>query len=258
MTPTLSHRQVRSGSRRALQATTCLAAAWLAALGCGDSNPTMPNPPTGAEFTLSQAQLSAMTTRAGQLADANPGNGSLQSLVDSTLLALQAGVVMKRVDVQTDLTTAPLYFVGLHRVIHQAGGGSFSTWTLVGFEDPAAFANVIQVSGFAQSPSAIAPTSVSGTIGDGLGLVNGQLLQVGAANSLTTWNVSTGTASFSSDAPSGPCPNGNPEPKTVCTLETMHVTFSITAAQLGAAGQTRHATVTTEVAVPAIRLTYTP
>ncbi|MBK7594362.1 MAG: hypothetical protein IPP98_00300 [Gemmatimonadetes bacterium] len=257
-TEAMSHGQARSGSRRALQATTCLAAAWLAALGCGDGMPTMPNPPTGAEFTLSQAQVSAMNTRAGHLADANPGNGSLQSLVDSTLLALQAGVVMKRVDVQTDLTTAPLYFVGLHRVIHQAGGGSFSTWTLVGFEDPAAFANVIQVTGFAQSASATAPSSVNGTIGDGMGIVNGQLLQVGAANSLTTWNVSTGTASFSSDAPSGPCPNGNPEPKTVCTLETMHVTFSITAAQLGAASPTRHATVTTEVAVPTIRLTYTP
>ena len=130
-TEAMSHGQARSGSRRALQATTCLAAAWLAALGCGDGMPTMPNPPTGAEFTLSQAQVSAMNTRAGHLADANPGNGSLQSLVDSTLLALQAGVVMKRVDVQTDLTTAPLYFVGLHRVIHQAGGGSFSTWTMI-------------------------------------------------------------------------------------------------------------------------------
>lgn len=252
------HRHFRPRASRTLQTTACLVAACIAALGCGDGTPTMPNPPTGAEFTLTQAQLSAMTTRASHLADENPGNGSLQSLVDSTLLALQAGVVMKRLDVQTDLTTAPMYFVGLHRVIQQPGGGSFSTWTLVGFEDPAAFANVIQATGFAQSAIATAPTSVSGTIGDGLGIVNGQLLQVGAANSVTTWNVSSGSASFSSDAPTGPCPNGNPEPKTVCTLETMRVTFSITSAQAGAASPTRHATVTTEVAVPAIRLTYTP
>lgn len=252
------HRHARPGARRTLPTTTCLVAACIAALGCGDGTPTMPDPPTGAEFTLSQAQLSALTTRANRLADENPGNGSLQSLVDSTLLALQAGVVMKRLDVQTDLTTAPMYFVGLHRVIQQPGGGSFSTWTLVGFEDPAAFANVIQASGFAQSATATAPTSVSGTIGDGLGFVNGQLLQVGDANSVTTWNVASGTASFSSDAPSGPCPNGNPEPRTVCTLEMMRVSFTITASQAGATNPTRHAMVTTEVAVPAIRLTYTP
>ena len=244
--------------RTTLHTATGFAAAALIALGCGDGMPTAPGAPTGAEFTLSQAQVSAMATHAGRLADANPGNGSLSSLVDSTLLALQAGVVMKRLDVQTDLTTAPLYFIGIHRVVQQPGGGSFSTWTLVGFEDPAAFANVVQATGFAQSASGTAPASVSGTIGDGQGVVNGQLLQVGAANSVTTWNLSSGTASFASGAPSGPCPNGNPELRTVCTLETMQVRFSITAAQAGAAGQTRHASVPVDVVVPAIRLTYTP
>ncbi len=235
----------------------CFVTVMMVAAGCSKDNPTAPEGPTGAEFTLSQAQVTALMTRADQLADANPGSGSLRSLVDSTLLALQAGVVMKRLDVQTDLTTAPLYFIGIHRVVHQPNGGSFSTWTLVGFEDPANFANIVQNSGFAPSATSTAPASLSGTIGDG-GFVNGQLLQVGANNSVSTFNYSTGTVTFSSDAPTGPCPNGNPEPRTVCTLESMRVTFNVTATQSLAASLARHASVTTEVAVPTIRLTYTP
>ena len=234
------------------------ATALLAAIGCNEDKPTGPEGPTGAEITLSQAQVSALVARAEQLADANPTHPGLRSLVDSTLLALQAGVVMRRLDVQTDLTTAPLYFVGIHRVIQSPGGGSFSTWTLVGIEDPANFTNVVQVSGFAPSTTNTAPSSVSGTIGDGSGIVNGQLLQVGAGNNLTTWNYSTGSASFSSDEPSGPCPNGNPEQWTVCTIENMRVTFNFTATQSLTSSFARHASVSTEVSVPTIRLTYTP
>ncbi len=236
----------------------CLVTAIVLAAGCGKDSPTSPEGPSGAEFTLSQAQVTALLSRADQLVDANPGSGSLRSLVDSSLIALQAGVVMKRVDVQTDLTTAPLYFIGIHRVIHQQGGGSFSTWTLEGFDDPANFANIVQTSGFAQSATSTAPSSLSGTIGDGTGTVNGQLLQVGANNAVSTFNYSNGAASFTSDTPTGPCPNGNPEPRTACTLESMRVTFTVTATQSPTGSLVRHASVTTEVAVPTIRLTYTP
>ena len=213
--------------------------------------------PSGDVITLTSAQVSSLTTKADQIADANPGSGSFRSLVDSTLLALQAGVQMQRLQVSTDLTTAPLYFVGIHRVIHQSNGGSFSTWTLVGFESPSAFANIVQTSGFAPSPTSTAPASQSGTIGDGTGLVNGQLFQV-SGNTIGTFNYSSGMASFVSSAPSGPCPNGNPEPKTVCTLETMTVKFNVSATQSIASSLMRTASVATEVAVPAMRLTYTP
>jgi hypothetical protein len=213
--------------------------------------------PSGETITLSSAQVSSLGARADQIADANPGNGSFRSLVDSTLLALQAGVQMQRLQVSTDLTTAPLYFVGIHRVIHQSNGGSFSTWTLVGFESPTAFANIVQTSGFAQSATSTAPASQNGTIGDGTGMVNGQLFQLNG-NTVGTFNYSSGMASFASSAPSGPCPNGNPEPKTVCTLETMTVKFNVSATQSIASSLMRTASVATEVAVPAMRLTYTP
>jgi hypothetical protein len=211
--------------------------------------------PTGDVITLSQSQVDAMGNRGNAIADANP---SLRSFVDSTLQALQAGVQMVRVDVETDLTDKPLYFVGIHRVVNQSTGGSFSTWTLVGFEDPANFANIVQTSGFAPSTGSAAPTSLNGTIGDGTGAVNGQLIHVNEDGSTATFNHTSGSASFRSDAPSGPCPNVNPSPSTTCSLEVMHVTFSVSATQSPASSLMRHAWLTMEVAVPAMRLTYTP
>jgi len=213
--------------------------------------------PSGDTITLSSAQLSLLRDRAEALADANPGIGSFTSLVDSTLLALQAGIQLQQLPVTTDLTTAPLYFVGLHRVIHQSNGGSFSTWTLVGFESPSTFAHIVQTSGFAQSATSTAPTSQSGTIGDGSGMVNGLLLQV-SGDRVDAFDFTSGTASFSSSAPSGSCPNGTPAPHTECSLETMTIRFSVSGRQSPSGPTRRSASVATEVTVPAMRLTYTP
>lgn len=237
-------------------ATLAITATLGLTVACGD-DPASPGP-TGEKITLSQTQVDAMSDRGNQIASANPGNESLRSFVDSTLQALQAGVQMQRLDVTTNLTDKPLYFVGIHRVVNQSNGSSFSTWTLVGFEDPTNFANIVQTSGFAQSSGGTAPGSVSGTIGDGTGIVNGQLLQVGASGSVATFNFASGTASFRSDAPSGPCPKVNPAPATTCSLEIMHVRFTVSATQSAAGSLERHASIATEVAVPAMRLTYTP
>src|SRR5689334_9802787 len=83
--PTPTKVQMRSSVRLAT-------AAVLLSLACSDGDPTGPLPPTGDQFTLSQAQYDAMVDRAEEMADANPGNASLRSFVDSTLQALQAGV----------------------------------------------------------------------------------------------------------------------------------------------------------------------
>ena len=184
-----------------------LAAALL--LAC-DGDPTTPTPPLE-QFTLSAEQVSAMNARAGQVMATDPSNTSFKAFVDSTLLVLQAGVTMKHLDVTTNLTSAPMYFIGLHRVVNQPNGSSFSTWTLVGFEDPATFANVIEVSGFAESSSSAAHGAI------GSGYANGQLLQVLTDGTVAVWNYSTGSASFVSDLPTGACPNGSPQPKLPAT-----------------------------------------
>jgi hypothetical protein len=138
--------------------------------------------------------------------------------------------------------------------------GSWSTWTLVALDDPSALTSLIEVSGFAQSAGSSAPTAVTGTIGDGTGVVNALMLQVGAGGAVTKWNAATGTASFSSDAPppGAACPGFTPTPVVTCALETMHVRFTASAPSGSGGAGSRQATLTTAAAVPAMRLTYTP
>jgi len=223
---------------------------------CGSSDTTAPvNAPDKLSFTT--AQVKSLDSTGQVIVQTNPNNGTLRSLVDSTLLVFTVGVEAKRVDVTTNLTAAPMYWVGIHRGISRATG-SFSTWTLVGMDDPSHLANLIEVSGFAQSSSATPPASVTGTIGDGTGSVNGLLLQVANGGVVTQWNASSGTVSFSSDAPSGACPNFTPTPNTTCALETMHVHFGAQAASGSGGASGRQAAISPDVAIPAMRLTYTP
>ena len=225
------------------------------AFGCASEtgNPVH-TPPTGDSFLFTSGQVSSLDSTGRTVVTANPGNSSLRSLLDSTLLVLTAGVTAKRVEVNTDLTTVPLYFVGIHRVVARASG-SFATWTLVGMDDPQALVNLVEVSGFAQSASATAPASVSAAIGTGA--VNALFLKVATGGVVTQWYANAGTVSFSSDAPTIACPVPNPSANTTCAIETMHVHFDVTAATGTSGAPARHATVATDVDIPTLRLTYT-
>ena len=176
-----------------------LAIGCCAALAC-DSGIAVAPIASADKLVLTVLQVRSLDSSAQVIVQANPANGNLNSLVDSTLLVLTAGVDAKRLAVSTNLTTAPLYFVGVHRA-SSGPTGSFSTWTLVGIDDPSHLANLVEVSGFAQTPGIAAPTTVSGTIGDGTGIVNGLLLQVGTAGAVTEWHANSGPVSFTSDAP---------------------------------------------------------
>lgn len=223
-------------------------------VACGDSGPTNPEDSPDV-LRLTSAHVGALDSTGQEITEANPGNGTLKSLVDSTLLVLTAGVEAKRLDVTTNLTTKPLYFVGVHRAVSR-GTSAFSTWTLVGLDDPAKLTSLVEVSGFAQSSNATPPASLSGTIGDGTGVVNGLLLVVGNGGVVTEWRASSGTASFASTPTGTPCPNFPPSGNIACTLETMRVRFTMTSPGAGGTGP-RSAAVATEVDVPAMRLTYT-
>jgi hypothetical protein len=205
---------------------------------------------------LTAKQVGALDSIGQVITEANPGNGTLKSLVDSTLLVLTAGVEARRLDVTTNLTTKPLYFVGVHRPV-SSGNSAFSTWTLVGMDDPSKLTSLIEVSGFAQSATGTPPASVSGTIGDGTGVVNGLLLAVGNGGSVTEWPASAGTVSFASTASGTACPNFPPSGNISCTLETMRVRFTMNASGGTGGASARSAAVATDVDVPAMRLTYT-
>jgi hypothetical protein len=229
----------------------------LAALiaACSSSDPAAPVD-TVDVLQLTTKQIGSLDSTGRVITQANPGNGTLKSLVDSTLLVLTAGVEAKRLDVTTNLTTKPLYFVGVHRAVSR-GASAFSTWTLVGMDDPSKLTSLVEVSGFAQTANGIPPASVSGTIGDGTGLVNGLLLDVATGGAVTQWSANTGTVSFSSIASGTACPNFPPSGTIACTLETMRVRFTMNAPGGTGSASARSAAVSTDVDVPTMRLTYT-
>jgi hypothetical protein len=232
-----------------------LSALSIVAVACSKDATAPTAPPDQIELTT--GQIHSLDSTGHVIEQANVSDATLRALIDSTLLVLTSGVVAKRVDVATNLTSAPLYFVGVHRVVNYAGGGSFSTWNLTGLDDPSRLTSLIEVSGFAQSTTAAAPTSVSGTVGDGKGLVNGLFLSVGSGGAVTEWFASTGTVSFSSQNKTVACPNFTPAPNLTCALETMTVRFTISSPPALPPGTSRQASVSTDVDVPTMRLTYT-
>ena len=225
----------------------------LLATACGSSDVTPPL--TGSDqLTFTGASINSLDSTVQVIVQANPGNSTLKSLADSTLLVLSAGVQAQRVNVSTNLTSAPLYFVGIHRTINRTTN-AFSTWTLVGIDDPSHLTNIVEVSGFVQAPTGAAPVSLTATIADGSGAVNGRLLQVATGGAVSEWIATSGSATFLSDGESGACPGYTPPPKFTCTMERMHVHFTMSAT---GSGGTKTATQTETVDVPAMRLTYTP
>src|SRR4051812_36778290 len=118
-----------SPSRARIAGAAVVVGLALFAAACGGSE--LLDPITRSDqLTFSGPTIHSLDSTAQVIVAANPGNGTLKSLADSTLLVFTAGVVAKRVNVSTNLTSAPLYFVGIHRTINRATG-AFSTWTLV-------------------------------------------------------------------------------------------------------------------------------
>jgi hypothetical protein len=238
-------------TRRVLLAVTIVGVA------CSGGDTPIDPIPSGDILQLTAAHIASLDSSAQAISHANPGNPDLQSLVDSTLLVLTAGIDAKRIDVSTNLTTSPLYFVGIHRSVSRAQG-SFSTWTLVALDNPSHLASLIEVSGFAEHSGSTAPTSVSGTIGDGTGSVNALMLQVGTGGAVTSWYAASGTASFSSGPAGAACPGFTPTPVVTCALEMMRVRFTAVAPSGTGGIGGRQAAVITDVDVPTMRLTYSP
>lgn len=235
--------------------TLLLLGAALAVAACG-SGTTVPaiTPDT---IRLGSTELHSLDSAAVSIQQANPASGDIRSLVDSTILALTAGVELKRVDISTNLTSAPLYMIGIHRPSPGTTQSS-ATWTLVAIDDPNKLGNLIEVSGFAQASGSTPPSSVSGAIGSQSNIGNGILLQVASGGATTVWRPTSGTATFSSDAAGSACPGFVATAHLSCALETMHVHFTMTApAGTGGAGA-RQAALTADTSVPAMRLTYVP
>jgi hypothetical protein len=230
-------------ARSIARLSTCLIV--LGSAACHNGDLTNPLPPSD-QIVFTGAQINSLDSTGRALEQNNSTDGTVKALVDSTLLVLTSGVVAKRLNVTTDLTTAPLYFIGVHRVY--TGAASSATWTVVGMDDPSHLTSIIEIGAFAPSNT----ESVSGPLSD---VLNGLLLSVSSGGTVTEWFASGGSASISSSASGTPCPNFPATPHVTCTLETMHVSFSIAGSTVSPTGGSRQATVS-PVDVPAMRLTY--
>jgi hypothetical protein len=229
-------------------ATLALAAIVAAACNSESTTPLFPDD----TLVFTAARVSSLDSTAQVIKQTNATNPELESLVDSTLLVFTAGIEAKRVDVTTNLTTAPLYFVGIHRAVTSAAG-SYSTWTLVGMDDPTNLTSIVEVSGFAQNSVTTAPTTVAATIGDGTGFVNAQMLHVATGGVVTQYRANTGSASFASGTSGAACPGFTPTALVTCTMETMHVHFTVSSAD---GALVTSASVPSDVDVPTMRLNY--
>ena len=218
----------------------------LAVAACHSGDLTNGSPPAD-QIVFTPGQINSLDSTAEVLKQNNSTDPTVKAMVDSTLLVLTSGVVAKRLDVATDLTSAPLYFVGVHRVY--TGSNPFATWTVIGMDNPSHLTSIVELGAFAPSKT----ESVSGPVSD---VLNGLLLSVGSGGSVTEWFVTSGSGSIASTATSTACPNFPSIPNVSCTLETMHVGFSIVGSSNSATGGTRQATVS-PVDVQAMRLTYT-
>lgn len=225
------------------------------AVACGGSESTGPQN-TPDKIVLTGGQVHSLDSAGAAIVAANPGNATIKAIVDSTLQALTVGAELTRLDVSTNVTTAPLYFIGIHRT-GSFTNHSYSTWNVVGFDDPSHLTVLVEVSGFAENGTSTPPTTVSGTIGDGTGIVNGHFIQVGNGGSVTMWDANTGTVSFRSDAPSGSCPNFTPpNPGLSCALETTHFQFTANAAGGSGGAGARQASLASETAVSSMKMIY--
>ena len=244
--------------RRSLEPIRLVAVvgALVSVVACGSDDPSPTgtgnnNAPETIQFTA--GSVKSLDSTGQVMVAANPGNPDIRYLLDSTFTVFTAGVQAKRIDLSTNLTTAPLYFVGIHRTFSSPGNSS-STWTLIALDDPSHLGSLIEVSGFAQNASSTAPSTVSGSIGTGF--VNANLIQVATGGAVTMWHAGSGTVSFTSDAPGATCPGFTPQPRVTCAMETMHVTFNVSASSGTGGAGARQASVPTTVDVPAMRLTY--
>src|SRR5690348_7826445 len=110
-----------------------LACATAVVLGaCGQNYPTMPAPPAD-QIEFTGAQINSLDSTGQVLEQNNSTDGTVKSLVDSTLLVLTAGVTAKRLNVTTDLTSAPLYssaYIASTRGRFRPRRGPSSAWTI--------------------------------------------------------------------------------------------------------------------------------
>ena len=234
------------------RALACVLAATLLA-GC-TKDPSSPRPTPGT-IELTGAQAATVTSR---IELAVTSNADLAWLADSVQLVITSGATAKRIAVTTDFDVDEYFAVSLQRK-RSAGANSFSTFHLIGFDDPTNPTHFVVISGYASDADASPPLLASGTF-DAPGTsvsVNGYL--IGLENSMVrTWRATAGSASLATGGGSaGACVGFPATDGVTCAEGEIQVSFSITETHEENAdfGEARTASLVS-VAVPGIVLTF--
>jgi hypothetical protein len=215
-----------------------------------ESDTTLPNP-TGDLITLSAQQAALIVDRVVQFSSSDP---TLGALADTIQFVVKSGAEVQRVDVTTSFGVTSYWTVSLHRA-NVGASQSWSTFHVIGFNDPSAPTEFLILGGFSQVAGTTAPTSISGSIGSN------------ASSSLTAhffgvigdqvgmWNASGGTVSMTASSTGASCPNFSASGMT-CVKSSMATTFSITQTVTGGAPATGNRTGSaSDATIPGVRLT---
>ena len=214
---------------------------------CDETTP--PGGPTGDLIVLTASQATALVDRFEQLSSSDP---ILGSLADTIRFVITAGAEVQRIDATTNFGADSYYVVSLHRTF-SGTSQSWSTFHVIGFNDPSNPTEFLILGGWSQTSGSTPPTSVSGSIGaSGNTSLTGHFFSASGTN-VNMWHADAGTVSLNASATAESCP-GFSAPGMTCVKSDMSVTFAITGTvpENGATGERTGSG--TASSVPGVRL----
>src|SRR5687767_2600305 len=110
-----------------------------------ESDTTLPNP-TGDLITLNAQQAALIVDRVVQFSSSDP---TLGALADTIQFVVKSGAEVQRIDVTTSFGVTSYWTVSLHRA-HVGASQSWSTFHVIGFNDPSAPTEFLILGGFSQ------------------------------------------------------------------------------------------------------------
>jgi hypothetical protein len=214
-----------------------------------ESDTTVPGP-TGDLITLNAQQAALI---AGRIVEFSSDDPTLSALADTIQFVVKSGAEVQRIDVTTSFGVTSYWTVSLHRT-HSGPSQSWSTFHVIGFDDPSDPTEFLILGGFSQVAGTTAPTSISGSIGSNASSsLTGHFFGV-IGDQVGMWNASGGTVSMTATSTAGACPNFTAQGMT-CAKSSMATTFSITQTVTGGAPATGQRTGSaSDATVPGVRL----
>ena len=216
-----------------------IAFAFIASSAACSDGVTHVDPGPNDDLQLSAAQATAIRNRIVQLAPVHP---ELAWLADSISLTVAAGATVEEVQLTSNFATGPFYAVSMQRTITTSFSASAS-FDVIMFNDLTNPTEFIVVGGWSNPGPGTPPTSVTGTFGEpqSTSTVTGHLFHV-EGQTVTSWRVTGGTASFSFTSSNGNCSTVQDTESVTCQQAIQNSAFNITSSTSTTSTESRTAT----------------